>query len=79
MQIASLTRKAEKMPDVAVPAHNRIIGLFACSTTHVVAIAKKPDRRRLGHHDHRAHQQCDRVEVNRPVGICKSHLWGSSR
>ena len=47
MQIASLTRKAEKMPDVAVPAHNRIIGLFACSTTHVVAIAKKPDRRRL--------------------------------
>ena len=35
------------MPEVAVTAHSKIIGVFACSTTQVVATAKKPDKRRL--------------------------------
>jgi hypothetical protein len=40
-------QNAEKPLEVAVIAHSRIIGILACSTTQVIATAKKPDRRRL--------------------------------
>ena len=46
-QMASFTRKAEKMPEVATTAHSRIKGRLARSNTQALAIAKKPESRRL--------------------------------
>ena len=70
-QIASLTRNAEKTPEVATTAHSKRKAAWRASNTQALAIAKKPDRRRLATTIIMPSKQGERVEVDRLVGILK--------